>query len=1692
MKKSIDWAKYIFVALIISIIVLSFFTIINNSRTDVISNTDASVSWEDNWSLRTSNGNEIIQIPYTDKNPAQETIILMKKLPDHILSNTAFYIKTDYKPIRIMIDGNPIPLVGKGNWKIERSDQMLPWSAILIPSDASGKELSIQILPGGSKKKIEIYYTYLGEIDFIRNEIMRKAFIPVFLSVLLFLLSLLLLTLSIIYKNEEYKEYTTYISLYIMFSALWFIADSDIQGYFFLNNETYFLVNILSYLMLSIPFLKCIQIQYKENGKTVQTVRSINVLCVLLVIGFILAGKDHLWIILTVSHIAVAIILGICLTISIKEYFKNKNSGIDFRIIGISALMISAFGTAYSFYFNADSDNISYYRYGILFFIILLIINAVRAGISIAAKAENFEQVRISEEEYRIAAKQTNKFIYRYDIKSHTASHDPTTGSIFEKEPKIENIPEEIIKRGIIEKGSINDFKKFFHDIENGRTSGSAVFRILNKEDSWRWYKGEFTTIFNNNNEPAQSILSFTDITELHEKELAYDRWQQEFKSQDPNNISYYEYNLTKDIYETEEGKMLQDFPITAGKSLNQIRSYTAENIVFPEDRDKFLAFYSRERMMNLFQTGKYSDQIVCRRIGSEGKPYWTEITIQMIPDPYSSDVKVFIIAKDVDQEKRTELELTQKGRTDPLTGLLNRATLVEDVNNTIREKPNQTNALIMIDIDNFKKVNDVFGHLFGDKLLISIGEHLRSVLREGDLVSRSGGDEFIIFLIGIPDKLDFIQNRSKSILELLYQKLSDDLEVSGSIGIALYPKDGTTFTELYEKADTALYHAKHLGKNRCVIYSTEIAEKEKNIPNKVKAISERDIETTKPLNRNVEETPNTGRKTLLIVDDSQIDRLTMIKFFEKDYATIEAANGKEALEKLNEFGTIISLVLLDIRMPDIDGLTILKKMQEDAFFNTIPVIMVSSIEEKEICLKAIELGAADFISKPINPELAHFKILNIINRGTREQAQILKRIQYQQEKENNRYQTILQNTGTIVFEYDANTQKFTYDSLAPKFLYGKFDNRSLWDIFDEDGTAETDAIIRMRQFLEKAVKNNAFSSGNMVERLMTPEKVQHWFNLSVIRKANEEQIGKAFILTFRDVEDEIAAQNRLTFFVEYDELTKIYKRDIFIQKTSEFLKKCKPNDYVMVRFDIERFKVLNDMFGRSEGDRILKYIGARLRRHSIDFITFGRINADIFAFCMKNDPQKLEKIIGEDCQDIATYDLPFDIVLSYGIYIIMEPNIPVDLMLDRAAMAEKTVKGSYLQRFAYYDEKMRRKMLEEQSILSTMNAALTEKRFEIYLQPKCRLDTGEITGAEALIRWNQPDGSVLMPSTFIPIFEKNGFIVKLDTYIWEQVCQFIRKRLDANKVTIPLSISTNISRVNIYNPKLTGTLVDLAKKYNIPPDMLDLEITESAYTEDPELLKKVIEELKSHGFIVEMDDFGSGYSSLNMLKDIHVDVLKLDMYFLYGGDDSGRGKNILTSVVRMAKWLGLPVIAEGVETAEEADFLRGIGCSIAQGFYFYKPMTITDFEMMLDTQPAISITKIQTLANSFDADEIWKKGSEYSAALSNRGKGCFGIFELDKGNIEAIQVNDAYLKLIGEKPEDLYQKGKNVLINVEEEDRKVLLDTLQKALSSHLTETCIYYYHCPMKVIQIKASIRFIRGDEDRSLYFVSAVEED
>ncbi|MDE6531656.1 MAG: GGDEF domain-containing phosphodiesterase [Lachnospiraceae bacterium] len=395
-----------------------------------------------------------------------------------------------------------------------------------------------------------------------------------------------------------------------------------------------------------------------------------------------------------------------------------------------------------------------------------------------------------------------------------------------------------------------------------------------------------------------------------------------------------------------------------------------------------------------------------------------------------------------------------------------------------------------------------------------------------------------------------------------------------------------------------------------------------------------------------------------------------------------------------------------------------------------------------------------------------------------------------------------------------------------------------------------------------------------------------------------------------------------------------------FLQAAHEVIRQEPGRKYALVQFDVVKFKMINEMYGEQFGDEMLNFFIESLQVLCNKDQLFVRLTADVFMILVPHeDRQEILDFIEIVRKTLSGYK-GIDYQLVFGVSYIEDVNGILRKYGDRAAMARQSIKGNALQHVAFYENKMKDMIYNRKYLEDHMESALENREFVMYLQPKYNMENNRIVGAEALVRWVRKDGKVIPPSDFVPFFEKNGFVTKMDAFIWEEACKLIREWMDQGREVLPISV--NMSRKHFQSEDYLDTLRHLIDNYRIPKEYLEIEITE---TVDENETHDNIMRLKEEGFTLLMDDFGSGYSSLNVLKDTQFDIIKIDRAFLQDFLGSDRGQKIVENIVRMTSAIGLPMVAEGVETKEQAESLLQYGCNVAQGFYYARPMTVEEFQ---------------------------------------------------------------------------------------------------------------------------------------------------
>ncbi|MBR2066965.1 MAG: EAL domain-containing protein [Solobacterium sp.] len=490
-----------------------------------------------------------------------------------------------------------------------------------------------------------------------------------------------------------------------------------------------------------------------------------------------------------------------------------------------------------------------------------------------------------------------------------------------------------------------------------------------------------------------------------------------------------------------------------------------------------------------------------------------------------------------------------------------------------------------------------------------------------------------------------------------------------------------------------------------------------------------------------------------------------------------------------------------------------------------------------------------------------------------------------------------------------------------------------------------------------------------------------------------------------------------------------MYQGEDAFNRANIWLSRTSAHNIAMVAIDLNNFKLYNSIFGRSAGDRLLELTSELLKEavQKNGGLT-GYIGGDNFMLIMPADGRNQDDLKAWAESQIQSLDLPNGFVPAFGFCITSDRKISANLLYERALMIIGNVKNNYTNHVAFFDESLYIRSQQDQLLLMDIEKGLREKEFTFYLQPKVKMQTGKIVSFEALVRWLR-NGKVVSPAVFVDLMEATGYIHALDEFIWEEVCKLQRKLLDEGKD--PLPISFNVSRVDFHFGAVGKTIIGLANQYQLDHSLIQIEVTESAYARDPEIIRSNVSQLHDEGFTILMDDFGKGYSSLNSLRGMHVDVLKLDKKFIDAMDSNETDRNIVETVIRMAHLIGMNVVVEGVETKRQVEELMRIHCMYAQGYYYYRPLPIKD-ALALVNEDSIERGEPEEETRRIEAihlDELMD-AKMIDVLQLNRMIGGLAIVRFADGKADIMQFNHECVELFGVPTHDreLYDKAMTIL----------------------------------------------------------------
>ncbi len=555
------------------------------------------------------------------------------------------------------------------------------------------------------------------------------------------------------------------------------------------------------------------------------------------------------------------------------------------------------------------------------------------------------------------------------------------------------------------------------------------------------------------------------------------------------------------------------------------------------------------------------------------------------------------------------------------------------------------------------------------------------------------------------------------------------------------------------------------------------------------------------------------------------------------------------------------------------------------------------------------------------------------------------------------------------------------------------------------------------------------------------------------------------------------------------DPLTGLYVEKDFFELAESQLSHLR-GQWCIVDMDIEHYKLFADWHGVATAHQLIADIGTILKNYvsSVQGIA-GYFGADDFALLIPYDREGIESLWQQIHEKIVSISHTVGFLPILGVCQLDASTVNILEAYNHAALTSEELKGNLHTRIGLYNMSQQKAHNEEYHLLLAFQDAIRGGEITFDLQPQCLVGSGKIVGAESLARWRRPDGTTVSPAVFVPILEKFGIVTNLDQFIWEAVCRWIRNQLDNGLQPVPVSV--NVSQIDIHSIDVPAFFASLLQRFAIPASLLKIEITESAYVDDTDIIQEAIQRFHEMGLLVLMDDFGSGYSSLNMLRTLHMDVIKLDAQFLHMGErEERKGISILESIIHMTQTLATPIIVEGVETQEQVDYLMDLGCLYMQGFHFYRPMSKENFAHILEDTDLLDHNGFRFRSNQELHTREFLDRNVYSDAMLNNILGPVAFYCWKGENVDIIRYNKQFFSLVGIEIPQMNERINHIQRFFYPSDTPKFYQILETAYEDHLNgaEGIVRVYRPNGVLLWLSIHVYLIGEDDTGRIFYASA----
>lgn len=1127
---------------------------------------------------------------------------------------------------------------------------------------------------------------------------------------------------------------------------------------------------------------------------------------------------------------------------------------------------------------------------------------------------------------YKIALARCRNIIWEYHIDEDCAYFQGNRELPFAESGTVTDFSSKLLKDKHIGEESLPALRQMFQDLREGKPLVCANIQITRGDGSRSWFLVTHTMLCSGEARDNIAIGVAEDVSRARKEQERYHQEEKYRQALLGDAMASYEIDIDNDRIIEKIIEKNKDMLASVGLSVNckysEFLKRWAEKNVHPEDRFNFIRKMEPEWLRTLFKEGNQEAVCEYRSFNAEGDMVWCNTTIYLIES--ENHLNGFVYVKNIEEKKRKELELLRQSRIDPLTYLLNRAACLKEINHVLDGDCPGEKALFIFDADNFKAVNDTFGHMYGDKVLASMAYKLKNIFDENAIVGRLGGDEFLVFMFHITDTAAVYEKARIAVKELQGIQTEGDqcIAVSISIGIALSPSHGSRFQELYVKADTALRYAKQSGKSCFNVFGDKISE--------VVPLQYVNPEWLLDELEDIIYISDIKDYTLLYVNRIGRELFGMkLEDFEK-YKCYQMAQGRNTpcpfcnnaiLEKdhfftwENENHYLKKRFIVKDKLVEWNGRPVRMEIAMDVGERMRKGDAITAKYHMEtVMLESLRtLNTADNLEEGIH------HILGLIAQFYDGERSYIIEIDREKGYACNTYEWCQEG----VLSQKASLQNVALDAIP--YIFETFNRKQHLIIADVEELRNT--YPSEYQFLTRRNARRLFA---------VPFEDESTFSGYIgidNPNINQDTIRLLDSIAY-NIANEIKKRRlyeRLEYEAGHDSLSGLLNRSSFVRFQNEMREKYGDSCGV-VTADINGLKQLNQDFGHGKGDETIMRVTEIMKLYFPDSSIF-RLSGDEFVIV------EMGELYEAFMKRVQKMGVELDSKTPNGVSLgttWVEHLSDFDLLLHHAEELMLVNKQIY-----YKNSDDVRKHYSPEGMKMLVHD-VEQGYYRLYLQPKFDSKTGTVRSVEALSRYQAPGHELQSPVRFVSLLEKMKLIRYLDFYMLEEVFRLLTKWKAQGKPLMPVSV--NFSRITLLESDLFQVLKDIKNRYDVPSELVMIEITESIGDIEHKVVEAIGAKLRNLGFKLSLDDFGADYANMSILSIMHFDEVKLDKSLIENMVGNETNQIVVKCIIEMCRSLHVDCVAEGVETKEQLDLLKEFGCTIIQGYYYSKPVDVNEF----------------------------------------------------------------------------------------------------------------------------------------------------